>query len=80
MRRDTDTTRTENETVGTDETPATVSTETMPRTTKGSKAKKAGRLLLAFAIGFGAGIGSSMLSGKVKADTAAMERESKEER
>lgn len=80
MRQDTDTTRTENETTGTGETPATVSTETMPRTTKGGKAKKVGLVLLAFAIGFGAGIGSSMLSGKVKADTAAMEQESKEER
>lgn len=80
MRQDTDTTRTENETTGTGETPATVSTETMPRTTKGGKAKKVGWVLLAFAIGFGAGIGSSMLSGKVKADTAAMEQESKEER
>lgn len=80
MRQDTDTTRTENETTSTGETPATVSTETMPRTTKGGKAKKVGWVLLAFAIGFGAGIGSSMLSGKVKADTAAMEQESKEER
>lgn len=81
MRQDTDTMRTENETTtGTGETPATVSTETTPRTTKGGKAKKVGRVLLAFAIGFGAGIGSSMLSGKVKADTAAMEQESKEER
>lgn len=80
MRQDTDTTRTENETTGTGETPATVSTETMPRTTKGGKAKKVGWVLLAFAIGFGAGIGSSMLSGKVKADTAVMEQESKEER
>lgn len=80
MRQDTDTMRTENETTGTGETPATVSTETTPRTPKGSKAKKVGRILLAFAIGFGAGIGSSMLSGKVKADTAAIEREEKEER
>lgn len=80
MRQDTDTTRTENETTGTGETPATVSTETMPQTTKGGTAKKVGRVLLAFAIGFGAGIGSSMLSGKIKADTAAMEQESKEER
>ena len=80
MRQDTDTTRTENETTGTGETTATVSTETMPRKTKGGKAKKVGWVLLAFAIGFGAGIGSSMLSGKVKADTAAMEQESKEER
>lgn len=80
MRQDTDTMRTENETTGTDETPATTSTVTTPRTPKGSKAKKVGRILLAFAIGFGAGIGSSMLSGKVKADTAAIEREEKEER
>lgn len=80
MRQDTDTMRTENETTtGTGETPATVSTS-MPRTSKGGTAKKVGRVLLAFAIGFGAGIGSSMLSGKVKADTAAMEQESKEER
>lgn len=80
MRQDTDTMGTENETTGTGETPATVSTETTPRTPKGSKAKKVSWVLLAFAIGFGAGIGSSMLSGKVKADTAAMEQESKEER
>lgn len=80
MRQVTDTMRTENETTGTDETPATVSTATTPQTSKGGKAKKVGRILLAFAIGFGAGIGSSMLSGKVKADTAAMEQESKEER
>ena len=79
MRQDTDTMRTENETVDTGETPATTSTAT-PRTSKGGTAKKVGRVLLAFAIGFGAGIGSSMLSGKVKADTAAMEQESKEER
>lgn len=70
MRQDTDTMRTENETTGTTgETPATTSTATTPRTPKGGKAKKAGWVLLAFAIGFGAGIGSSMLSGKVKADT-----------
>lgn len=80
MRQDTDTMGTENETTGTNETPATTSTATTPRTPKGGKAKKVGRILLAFAIGFGAGIGSSMLSGKVKADTAAMEQESKEER
>ena len=80
MKQDTDTMKTGNETTGTDETPATVSTATTPRTAKGGKAKKVGRVLLAFAIGFGAGIGSSMLSGKVKADTAAMEQESKEER
>lgn len=80
MRQDTDTMKTENETAGTDETPATVSTATTTRTPKGGTAKKVGRILLAFAIGFGAGIGSSMLSGKVKADTAAMEQESKEER
>lgn len=80
MKQDKNTMETENETTGTGETPATVSTETMPRTTKGGKAKKVGWVLLAFAIGFGAGIGSSMLSGKVKADTAAMEQESKEER
>lgn len=80
MRQDTDTMRTENETTGTAETPATVSTATTQQTSKGGKAKKVGRVLLAFAIGFGAGIGSSMLSGKVKADTAAMEQESKEER
>lgn len=81
MRQDTDTMRTENETTGTTgETPATTSTATTPRTPKGGKAKKAGWVLLAFAIGFGAGIGSSMLSGKVKADTPAMEQESKEER
>lgn len=80
MKQDTDTMRTENEMTGTGETPATVSTEMTPRTPKGGKAKKVGRVLLAFAIGFGVGIGSSMLSGKVKADTAAMEQESKEER
>lgn len=80
MRQDTDTTRTENETVGTGETQATTSTATTPRTTKGGAAKKVGRVLIAFAIGFAAGIGSSMLSGKVKADTVAMEQESKEER
>lgn len=80
MRQATDTMRTENETTGTGETPATVSTEMTPRTPKGGKAKKVGWVLLAFAIGFGAGIGSSMLSGKVKADTAVMEQKSKEER
>ena len=80
MRQDTDTMKTENETTGTGEMPATVSTATTPRTPKGGKTKKVGWVLLAFAIGFGAGIGSSMLSGKVKADTAAMEQESKEER
>lgn len=80
MRQDTDTMRTENETTGTAETPATVSTETAPRAPKGGKAKKAGLLLLTFAIGFGVGYGSALLSGKVKADTAAMEQESKEER
>lgn len=80
MRQDTDTMRTENETIGTGETPATVSTAMTPQTSKSGKAKKVGRILLAFAIGFGTGIGSSMLSGKVKADTAAMEQESKEER
>lgn len=80
MRQDTDTMRTENETTGTGETPATVSTATTARTPKGGKTKKVGWVLLAFAIGFGAGIGSSMISGKVKADTAAMEQESKEER
>ena len=80
MRQDTDTMRTENETIGTGETPATVSTAMTSQTSKSGKAKKVGRILLAFAIGFGTGIGSSMLSGKVKADTAAMEQESKEER
>lgn len=80
MRQDTDTMRTENETIGTGETPATISTAMTPQTSKSGKAKKVGRILLAFAIGFGTGIGSSMLSGKVKADTAAMEQESKEER
>lgn len=79
-RQDTDTMRTANETTGTGETPATVSTATTARTPKGQQGEKIGRVLLAFAIGFGAGVGSSMLSGKVKADTAAMEQESKEER
>lgn len=80
MRQDADTMRMENDTAGTDETPATVSTATTPRAQNGGKAKKVGWVLLAFAIGFGAGIGSSVFSGKVKADTAAMEQESKEER